>query len=108
MQQADAAAQAAVLPTIDGAVGADILIAVAPGWNGMAEALGVAYPTTTLQSCIVHLVRNSLDQAGWKERRALAAAIRPIYSAACAECAEAALAAFEGGPWGQKFPTVAA
>ena len=87
---------------------ADILIAVTDGLKGMAEALAVVYPATTLQTCIVHLIRNSLDYASWKERRALAAAIKPIYTAASAESAEAELAAFEAGPWGQKFPTVVA
>ena len=87
---------------------ADILIAVTDGLKGMGEALGVVYPATTLQTCIVHLIRNSLDYVGWKERKALAAAIKPIYQAASAEAAEAELGTFEAGPWGQKFPTVAA
>ena len=87
---------------------ADILIAVTDGLKGMAEALAVVYPETTLQTCIVHLIRNSLDYASWKDRRALAAAIKPIYSAASAEAAEAELEAFDAGPWGQKFPTVVA
>jgi transposase-like protein len=86
----------------------DILIAVTDGLKGMAEALAVVYPATTLQTCIVHLIRNSLDYASWKDRRTLAAAIKPIYTATSAERAEAELAAFEVGPWGQKFPTVAA
>ena len=87
---------------------ADILIAVTDGLKGMAEALVVVYPATTLQTCIVHLIRNSLDYASWKDRRALATAIKPIYTAASAEAAEAELSAFEAGPWGQKFPTVVA
>ncbi len=86
----------------------DILIAVTDGLKGMPEALGAVFPATTLQTCIVHLIRNSLDYASWKERKALAAAIRPIYTAASAEAAQAALDAFEIGPWGQKFPTVVA
>lgn len=86
----------------------DILIAVTDGLKGMPEALSAVFPATTLQTCIVHLIRNSLDYASWKERRTLAAAIRPIYTAATAEAAEAELDAFEHGPWGQKFPTVAA
>jgi putative transposase len=56
----------------------------------------------------VHLMRNSPDYAGWKDRRELAAAIKPIYTAAGAEAAQAELAAFEQGEWGQKFPTVVA
>ena len=86
----------------------DILIAVTDGLKGMAEALAAVYPAATLQTCIVHLIRNSLDYASWKERRALAAAIKPIYTAVSAEAREAELAVFEAGPWGQKFPTVAA
>ena len=87
---------------------ADILIAVTDGLKGMPEALGAVFPATTLQTCIVHLIRNSLDYASWKERKLLASALRPIYTAATAEAAEAALDDFERGPWGQKFPTVAA
>nr|WP_228536237.1 IS256 family transposase [Noviherbaspirillum malthae] len=86
----------------------DILIAVTDGLKGMPEALAAVYPATTLQTCIVHLIRNSLEFANWKERKALAAALKPIYTASSAEVAEAELSAFEQGPWGQKFPTVAA
>jgi transposase-like protein len=86
----------------------DILIAVTDGLKGMAEALGTVFPSTTLQTCIVHLIRNSLDYASWKERKALAAAIKPIYTAASAEAAQAELDAFEQGAWGRKFPTVVA
>jgi putative transposase len=86
----------------------DILIAVTDGLKGMPEALGAVFPATTLQTCIVHLIRNSLDYASWKDRKALAAAIKPIYTAPSAEAAQAELDGFEQGPWGQKFPTVAA
>jgi transposase-like protein len=86
----------------------DILIAVTDGLKGMPEALGAVFPATTLQTCIVHLIRNSLDYASWKDRKTLAAAIRPIYTAASAEAAQAELDAFEQGPWGKKFPTVVA
>jgi transposase-like protein len=86
----------------------DILIAVTDGLKGMPEALAAVFPATTLQTCIVHLIRNSLDYASWKDRRTLAKALRPIYTAATAEAAEAELEAFEQGPWGQRFPTVPA
>jgi putative transposase len=86
----------------------DILIAVTDGLKGMPEALAAVFPATTLQTCIVHLIRNSLDYASWKDRKLLAAAIKPIYTAANAEAAQAELEAFEQGPWGQKFPTVVA
>ena len=84
----------------------DILIAVTDGLKGMPEALGAVFPATTLQTCIVHLIRNSLDFASGKDRKLLAAAIKPIYTAVSAEAAEAELDAFAQGPWGQKFPTV--
>ncbi len=87
---------------------ADILIAVTDGLKGMPEALAAVFPATTLQTCIVHLIRNSLDYASWKDRKALAAAIKPIYTAPSAEAAMAELESFAQGPWGEKFPTVAA
>jgi transposase-like protein len=86
----------------------DILIAVTDGLKGMPEALGTVFPATTLQTCIVHLIRNSLDYASWKDRKLLAAAIKPIYTAASAEAAQAELDAFEQGTWGQRFPSVVA
>jgi transposase-like protein len=86
----------------------DILIAVTDGLKGMPEALGAVFPATTLQTCVVHLIRNSLDYASWKDRKPLAAAIRPIYTASSAEAAQAELDAFERSPWGIKFPTVVA
>jgi putative transposase len=84
----------------------DILIAVTDGLKGMSEAMAAVYPATTLQTCIVHLLRNSLDFANWKERKALAAALRSIYTAASADAALLVLDAFERGPWGVQFPTI--
>jgi putative transposase len=84
----------------------DILIAVTDGLKGMPEALEATFPATTLQTCIVHLIRNSLDYANWRDRKGLAAAVKPIYTAPSAEAAEAALQAFEGGEWGRRYPTV--
>ena len=86
----------------------DILIAVTDGLKGMGEALAVVYPASTLQTCIVHLIRNSLDYASWKDRKLLAAAIKPIYRAVSAQAALDELDAFERGEWGKKFPTVVA
>jgi putative transposase len=86
----------------------DILIAVTDGLKGIGEALGAVFPATTLQTCIVHLIRNSLDYASWKDRKLLAAALRPVYSAASAEAAADALGEFEQGDWGRKYPTVTA
>jgi putative transposase len=85
----------------------DILIAVTDGLPGLEDALAVVYPTTTLQTCIVHLIRNSLSYAAWKDRKGLASALKPIYTAVSAEAAEQELEAFAKGAWGKKFPTVA-
>ena len=74
---------------------ADILIAVTDGLKGMPEALAAVFPATTLQTCIVHLIRNSLDYASWKDRKALVAAIRPIYTADSAEATSAEAAQAE-------------
>lgn len=87
---------------------ADILITVVDGLRGFPEAIEAVYPQAQIQTCIVHLIRNSLTLASWKERKALAAALRPIYQAATTEAAAAALAEFEHGHWGRKFPTVGA
>jgi putative transposase len=86
----------------------DVLIAVTDGLKGIGEALAAVFPATTMQTCIVHLIRNSLDYASWKDRKALAAALKPIYTAVSAEVAAAELDAFEQGDWGRKFPTVVA
>jgi transposase-like protein len=86
----------------------DILIAVTDGLKGMSEALDAVYPRTTLQTCIVHLLRHSLGYATWKERKALARELRPIYTAPTADAARAALDAFASSAWGARFPPVVA
>jgi transposase-like protein len=86
----------------------DILIAVTDGLNGMSEALAAVYPRTTLHTCIVHLIRHSLEFATWKVRKDLAAALRTIYTAPHADLAVAALDAFATGPWGTRYPMIVA
>src|ERR1700754_3348236 len=86
----------------------DILIAVVDGLRGFPEAIEAVYPAAQTQTCCVPLTRNSLNLASWKDRKPLAAALKPIYQAATAEAAEAALQAFSQSEWGKKFPTVAA
>lgn len=84
----------------------DILIAVVDGLKGLSEAINTVYPKTTVQTCIVHLIRTSLDYAGWKDRKQLAQALRPIYTAVSEQAARDALRAFANGPWGEKYPTI--
>ena len=86
----------------------DILIAVTDGLKGMPEALNAVFPATTLQTCIVHLIRHSLEYAGSHDRKPLATALRAIYTAPTAEAALEALESFEASPLGQRFPTVVA
>ena len=81
----------------------DILIAVTDGLKGMPDALEAVFPKTTLQTCIVHLIRNSLDYASYKERAALAAGVKPIYTAPSAEAAAAALEDLEQSELGRKY-----
>ena len=86
----------------------DVLIAVVDGLRGFPDAIEAVYPHAQIQTCIVHLIRNSLNLASWKDRKPLAASLKPVYQAASAEAAAAALDTFAQGEWGRKFPTVGA
>lgn len=85
----------------------DILIAVVDGLKGFPEAIGAVFPRTQVQACIVHLIRNSLSFVSWKDRKAVAAALKEVYRARNAETGQAALDAFDNGPWGRKYPVIA-
>jgi putative transposase len=84
----------------------DVLIAVVDGLKGFPEAITAVFPEATVQTCIVHLLRQSLAFVAYKDRKAVAAALRDIYRAVDATAGEAALAAFEEGPWGRKYPAI--
>ena len=60
----------------------DLLIAVVDGLKGFPEAIAAVFPKTTVQTCIVQLIRNSLAYASWKDRKLVAASLRPVYTAA--------------------------
>jgi putative transposase len=85
----------------------DILLAVVDGLKGFPEAIQAAFPETTVQTCIVHLLRHSLDFVCWKDRKAVATALKDIYRAVDAAAGEAALEAFQDGPWGRRYPAIA-
>jgi putative transposase len=72
----------------------DAFIICTDGLKGFPEAIEAIFPSTLVQTCIVHLIRASLSFANWKERKALAADLKPIYRAATAEMAALALAEF--------------
>jgi putative transposase len=86
---------------------ADILIAVVDGLKGFPEAINAVFPETVVQTCIVHLIRNSMSFASWKERKFIAQALRGVYRAKTPEAGMAALEAFEEGPWNHKHPAIA-
>lgn len=84
----------------------DILIAVVDGLKGFPEAISAVFPETQIQTCIVHLLRNSMDYAGWKDRKPVATALKAVYRAVDATAAATALTEFEEGPWGRKYPAI--
>src|SRR3954449_3040109 len=83
----------------------DILIAVVDGLKGFPEAITSVFPQATVQTCIVHLIRNSLAFVSWKDRKALMPAIKAIYRAESAEMAYVRLEEFEA-EWGKRYPAI--
>jgi putative transposase len=83
----------------------DILIAVVDGLKGFPEAIGTVFPLTTVQTCIVHLIRNSLAFVSWKDRKIIMPDLKAIYRAETAEGALAELDAFEA-QWGRRYPAI--
>jgi putative transposase len=84
----------------------DLLLAVVDGLKGFPEAIVAVFPEAVVQTCIVHLLRQSLDFVAYKDRKPVAAALKAIYQAVDATAAEVALATFEAEPWGQKYPAI--
>jgi putative transposase len=84
----------------------DIFIACVDGLKGFPEAIESVFPQTTVQLCIVHLVRHSLNYVGWQQRKEVARDLRLIYTAATATAAEQSLAEFSL-KWDAKFPMLA-
>jgi putative transposase len=81
---------------------ADILIAVVDGLKGFPEAINSVFPKATVQTCIVHLIRNSLSFVSWKDRKAILPSIKAVYHA---ENADAALLRLEEG---KRYPAIGA
>lgn len=84
----------------------DILLAVVDGLKGFPEAIRAVFPEATVQTCIVHLLRHSLDFVSYKDRKIVATALKDIYRAVDAEAGKAALEAFDAGHWGRKYPAI--
>ena len=83
----------------------DIFIACIDGLTGFPEAIAVVFPQAEVQLCIVHQVRGSLNYVSWKQRRAVAADLRPIYTATTVEAAEQRLEDF-AAKWDATYPTI--
>jgi putative transposase len=84
----------------------DILIAVVDGLKGFPDAIITVFPECVVQTCIVHLIRYSMQFASWKERKALAKAMKPIYTAINVDVAKAELDAFAESDWGKRYPAI--
>jgi transposase-like protein len=83
----------------------DVLIVCCDGLTGFPEAIAATWPEATVQTCVVHLLRAAMRFVNYKDRKALAAALRPIYTAANADGALIELEAFEATPLGKKYPS---
>jgi putative transposase len=83
----------------------DILLCCVDGLKGFPEAIEAIYPSTTVQTCIVHLIRHSLKYVPRREREQVARDLKPIYTAVDADAAQAALEAFDN-KWGSRFPVI--
>jgi transposase-like protein len=84
---------------------ADILIAVADGLKGFPEAIASVFPQTLVQTCIVHLIRNSMAFVSWKDRKLVMPSIKAIYRAENAEAALQRLEELEA-QWGKRYPAI--
>ncbi|MGH3307746.1 MAG: IS256 family transposase [Nocardioides sp.] len=84
----------------------DVLICCVDGLTGFPEAIAAVFPEAWVQTCIVHQVRASMRYVAYKDRKQVAAELRPVYAAANADTAEDALAAFDEA-WGERYPMIA-
>jgi putative transposase len=85
----------------------DILIACCDGLTGLPEAIEATWPNTTVQTCVVHLIRASMRFVSYNDRKAVARELKTIYTAGTVETAEAALLAFSDSQLGRKYPATA-
>ncbi len=73
--------------------------------GGFPEAIGVVFPLTTVQTCIIHLIRHSLAFVSWKDRKLIMPDLKAIYRAPTAEAALTELDAFEA-KWDKRYPAI--
>jgi putative transposase len=84
----------------------DVLICCVDGLTGFPEAIAAVFPEAWVQTCIVHQIRQSMRYVAYKDRKRVAAELRPVYAAANTDAAEQALAAFDEA-WGERYPMIA-
>jgi putative transposase len=82
----------------------DVLIVCCDGLTGLPEAIEATWSKATVQTCVVHLIRASMRFVNYADRKAFAAALRPIYTAVDADAAQLAFEAFRDSSWGKKYP----
>ena len=82
----------------------DVLIVCCDGLTGLPDAIEATWPAATVQTCVVHLIRASMRFVSYGDRKAVAAALKPVYTAVSAAAAKEALEAFAAGQWGVKYP----
>jgi transposase-like protein len=85
----------------------DVLIVCCDGLTGFPEAVEATWPEATVQTCVVHLIRAATRFVNYKDRKRVAAALKPIYEAVNAEAALVELDAFEKSELGTCYPTAA-
>lgn len=85
----------------------DILIAVVDGLKGFPQAIEASFPRTQVQTCIVHLLRHSMNFASYKDRKAVANALKAVYTAVNVEAAQDALATFADSELARRYPAIA-
>jgi putative transposase len=86
----------------------DVLIVCCDGLTGFPEAIEATWPQATVQTCTVHLIRAAMRFVSYADRKKVAAALRPIYTAPTAEAAETELHAFADSDLGHKYPATVA
>jgi putative transposase len=86
----------------------DVFIVCADGLGGIRESIEATWPKATLQTCVVHLIRNSMRYVSYKDRKAIAAALKPIYTAATVEAAQIEFDAFADSAFGRRYPGIVA
>ena len=82
----------------------DVLIVCCDGLTGLPDAIEATWSQVTVQTCVVHLIRASMRFVNYADRKAFAAALRPIYTAADADAARLEFDTFRDSAWGQKYP----